>query len=199
MTQWIEDPHGGRERGPRGLARAWVEVLVRPRNFFRVGVAPGDQAPGLLFAMTVVLIAATSHYLLVPENFPSIPVSPVLEGLFWISLLVLFVAPFGLHMVSAVQTLLLLVVVDDRAGISQTVQVIAYATAPCLVAGLPAPAIRLAVCAYGTVLLWIGLQVVHRTSFVRAVVAGAIPAALVFGYGFGGFGALEALGISTPF
>ena len=50
MTTWVENPTGGRDRGPRNLVRAWIEVLVRPQQFFRNGVAPGDQAPGLVFA-----------------------------------------------------------------------------------------------------------------------------------------------------
>ncbi|MFP9192918.1 YIP1 family protein [Natrialbaceae archaeon A-CW1-1] len=198
MTQWIDDPHGGRDRGPRALARAWFEVLVRPQRFFRTGVAPGDQAPGLTFLLTVVLVVATSRYLLTPEAYPSIPVSPVLEGLFWISLLVFLVAPLGLHLLAAIQTLFLMVVARERAGISQTVQVIAYATAPCVFVGLPIPAVRLLACWYGTVLLIAGLRIVHELSVVRAILAGAIPAALVFGYGFGGFTALEAVTSSLP-
>ena len=198
MTQWIDTPKGGRARGPRGLARAWFEVLVRPRRFFRAAVAPGDQAPGLTFLMTITLVVATTRYVFVDGAFPSIPVSPVLEALFWISLLVILVAPLGLHLVSAVQTLILLLVVEDRVGISQTVQVIAYATAPCVVVGVPYPPLQVLACAYGAALLIVGLHVVHGTSLVRAAVAGALPAVIVFGYGFGGFLALEVLGVPTP-
>ncbi|MFP8958714.1 YIP1 family protein [Natrialbaceae archaeon A-CW3] len=198
MTQWIDDPQGGRARGPRALARAWLEVLVRPGRFFRTGVAPGDQAPGLTFLLTVVLVAATSRYVLTPEVYPSIPVSPVLEGLFWISLLVFLVAPLGLHLLAAVQTLFLMIVARQRAGISQTVQVIAYATAPCVFVGIPIPAVRLLACWYGAVLLIVGLRTVHELSVVRAVLAGVVPAAILFGYGFGGFTALESVAGSLP-
>ncbi len=198
MTQWIENPSGGRDRGVRALARAWLEVLVRPRRFFRVGVAPGDQAPGLVFLMTVVLVSETSRYLLVEGAYPSLPIARPLEGAFWLSLVVLFVAPLSLHLVSAVQTLFLALFVPDRAGISQTVQVIAYSTAPCVFAGIPVPGVRLVCAAYGAVLLIVGLQVVHETSLVRATLAGVVPAALVFGSGFHGFAALEALGVSIP-
>lgn len=198
MTQWIENPEGGRDRGPRGLARAWLEVLVRPQRFFRTGVSPGDQAPGLTFLMTVVLVAVTSQYVFTPESFPSLPVSPVLAAAFWISLVVLLVAPLGLHLLSALQTLFLLVVVNDRAGISQTVQVLAYATAPCVVAGVPIPAIRAVACLYGAILLVAGLRIVHETSRIRALLAGFVPALLLFGYGFGGIAALEALGVTVP-
>ncbi|MCU4754028.1 YIP1 family protein [Halobacteria archaeon AArc-curdl1] len=198
MTQWIENPEGGRGRGPRGLARAWLEVLVRPHRFFRVGVSPGDQAPGLTFLMTVVLVAITSQYVFTPESFPSLPVSPLLAGTFWISLVVLLVAPLGLHLLSALQTLFLLVIVPNRAGISQTVQVLAYATAPCVVVGVPIPEIRVLACLYGAVLLIVGLRIVHETSIIRALLAGLVPALLLFGYGFGGMAALETLGVAIP-
>ncbi len=65
MTQWVENPTGGRDRGPTALVRAWVEILRRPRRVFRTGVAPGDQAPGLVFAATVVLFEEVSRYAVV--------------------------------------------------------------------------------------------------------------------------------------
>lgn len=198
MTRWIENPEGGRDRGPRALARAWVEVLVRPRRFFRAAVAPGDQAPGLTFLLSVVLVAAVTRALLVPGAYALEGVSRPLAAAFWISLLVLLVAPLGLHLVSALQTLILMAVTEDRAGISQTVQVIAYSTAPCVVAGVPVPAVQLIAACYGAVLLIVGLRIVHGTSAVRTVIAGAVPAALVFGYGFRGFAALGSLGLSAP-
>ncbi len=193
MTRWIENPEGGRDRGPRGLARAWVEVLVRPRRFFRVGVAPGDQAPGLFFLMTVVLIAESTRYALVADAYPSLAVSPVLEAAFWLSLVVLLVAPLGLHLTSALQTLVLIVLVEDRAGISETVQVIAYATAPCVVVGIPYPPLQAIASLYGAVLVVIGLSTVHGTSLFRAAIASLVASTLVFGYGFGGFAAFEAV------
>ena len=150
----------------------------------------------MTFLMTVVLFAVTSQYVFSPESFPSLPVSPVLAAAFWISIVVLLVAPLGLHLLSALQTLLLLVAVTDRAGISQTVQVLAYATAPCVVAGVPIPAIRAIACLHGAVLLIVGLRIVHETSIIRAILAGFIPAFLLFGYGFGGVAALEALGVA---
>ncbi|WP_255167236.1 YIP1 family protein [Natrononativus amylolyticus] len=190
MTRWIENPEGGRDRGPRALARAWVEVLVRPWRFFRAAVSPGDQAPGLTFLMTVVLVSETTRFLLVPGVYSLEGVSRPIAGLFWLSLVVLLVAPLALHLVSALQTLVLMVVVEDRAGISQTVQVIAYSTAPCALAGIPVPELRALLACYGAVLLIVGLRIVHDTSLLRATVAGAVPAALVFGYGFRGFDAL---------
>jgi len=193
VTQWVENPSGGRERGPVALARAWAEVLVRPRRFFESGVAPGDQAPGLVFAMTVVLLEEAVRFALVPGAAPVFGGRPALSAAFALAVAVLFVAPAVLHLTAALQTLLLMALVRDRAGTSETVQTIAYATAPCVFAGVPSPTLR-AVCAlYGAGLFVVGLRTVHETSYLRALVAGAIPAALVFGYGFRGFAALDEM------
>ena len=193
MTQWVENPSGGRERGPVALARAWVEVLVNPRRFFERAIAPGDQAPGLVFAMVVVFVEEATRFALVPGAAPTLGGSPTLSAVFGLLVATLFVAPAVLHLTAALQTVLLVVVVPDRAGISETVQVIAYATAPCVLAGIPNPWVRATCAVYGAVLFLGGLRVVHGTSLVRAFVSGAIPAALVFGYAFRGFAALTEL------
>jgi hypothetical protein len=193
VTTWVETPGEGRERGPIGVGRAWVEVLVRPRAFFRTGVVPGDQAPGLVFAVVVALAFVGSRFLFVPATVPSIQGGATLSALLALLAVGLLVAPATLHLTAAIQTLLLIAVVRDRAGVSETVQTIAYATAPCALAGLPSPELRAACAAYGTFLLVVGLAEVHGTSLKRATVAGALPAALVFGYAFGGFGAIVAV------
>ncbi|MFB6303823.1 MAG: YIP1 family protein [Haloferacaceae archaeon] len=197
MTTWVENPRGGRERGPRGLVRAWVEVLVRPRRFFRNGVAPGDQAPGLAFGVAVALAYLAgllgSGAATVPSDLPVVGGTGALATAFVVLAVVLVVAPAALHLTAALQTLLLMLVVPDRAGVSETVQVVAYATAPCALAGLPVPGLRVLCTGYGAALLVVGLSEVHGASPGRAAVAGAVPAALVFGYGFGGFGAIATL------
>jgi len=85
--------------------------------------------------------------------------------------------------------------------VSQTVQVLAYAAAPAALAGVPAAPLRLAAAAYGSGLLVVGLATVHRTSIGRAALAAALHAALVFGYGFGGFagGAETVAGVAGWF
>ncbi|MEF8825253.1 MAG: YIP1 family protein [Halapricum sp.] len=193
MTQWIENPEGGRDRGPRAIVRAWAEVLVAPRRFFRAGVAPADQAPGLFFLMTVVLVAEGSRYLLVPGAVPFAVGQPIAGPILALALIVVFVAPVALHLLVALQILVLRLFVPERAGVSETVQVMAYATAPCVFAGIPSPAIRVLCAAYGSVLLAVGLAVVHDTSYRRAVPAAALPAAVGFGYGFRGFAAARTL------
>ncbi|WP_435068334.1 YIP1 family protein [Haloplanus sp. C73] len=190
MTTWVEDPRGGRERGPRGIARAWVEVLGRPKRFFENGVAPGDQAPGLVFAVVMAVAYALLLALLDPAGFPA---SGPLRAAVIVLLVALLVAPALLHLLAALQTLCLLAVVRDRAGVSETVQVLAYAAAPGPLAAVPIPEVRVVACLYGTALLLVGIATVHRTTGARAAIAGALPAALLFGYGFGGFDALVTL------
>ena len=209
MTQWIEESEGGRDRGPAGLARAWVEVVTRPRRFFHNGVAPGDQAPGLVFAVGVSLAYVSVRLTLVPDVRPVIAGRPGVSVVFALLATGLLLAPLTLHLAAALATVSLMAVVDSRAGVSRTVQVVAYAAAPCALAGPPEPALRLVATAYGAVLLVVGLATVHRTSLPRAAAAALLPGALVFGYGFGGFaaavavagwiaGELAALGIDVP-
>lgn len=193
MTTWVENPRGGRDRGPRGLARAWLEVLVRPRRFFTVGVAPGDQAPGLVFGVVVALVYAATRFAVDPVLVPSLPGGDVVSVGVALAVVALFVAPGVLHLVAALQTLLLLVLAPDRGGVSQTVQVLAYATAPAAFAGLPLPGVAAVAGLYGTLLLAVGISEVHGTSVGRGLVAAAVPAALVFGYGYGGFAAAQAV------
>ncbi|QLD87792.1 YIP1 family protein [Natronomonas salina] len=199
MTQWVENPAGGRDRGPSGLARAWVEVLVRPRRFFENGVSPGDQAPGLTFAIAVAFVAVAGRLLLAPsslsgyERVAAATGSPVATAVVVLGAACFLVAPIVLHLAAALATLSLIPVVDDRAGVGETVQVIAYAAAPAVFTAVPVPAVRLLGAAYGAILLVVGLAVVHETSLPRAFLAGAVPALFVFGLALGGIAALEGV------
>ena len=193
VTTWVETPGEGRERGPIGLGRAWIDVLVRPRGFFRAGVVPGDQAPGLVFAVVVALTFVATRFLVDPASVPAVQGGPALSAVLTLLAVGLLVAPATLHLTAAIQTLLLMLFVSDRAGVSETVQTIAYATAPCALAGLPFPTVRAGCALYGAALLVVGLAEVHGTSVARAAVAAFVPAALVFGYAFGGFGAIVAV------
>ena len=167
MTQWVENPTGGRDRGPAALVRAWVEILRRPRRFFRTGVAPGDQAPGLVFASMVVLVEEASRFAVVhlaerglvstgPFDYPALAgFSPGVAVLVLLAI-IMFVTPATVHLTAAVQTLLLVPTAPDRGGISETVQVLCYAMAPCLFAGLPSPEVRVVVAAWGAALYVLG-------------------------------------------
>ncbi|WP_246982994.1 YIP1 family protein [Halorientalis marina] len=193
MTQWVENPTGGRDRGPVAILRAWAEVLVRPRRFFRGGVAPGDQAPGLVFAAVVVLVEELTRLALVGGIYPTVGGQPAASTALFLALAVVLVMPATLHLTAALQTLILMATAPDRGGVSETVQVLAYATAPCVIVGVPVPAVRFVGALYGVVLLVVGTSVVHGTSVPKTVPLVAVPAAIVFGYGFRGFGAGAAL------
>jgi hypothetical protein len=195
VTQWVTELRRGRDRGPVALVRAWLEVLVRPRRFFDNGLSPGDQAPGLVFAVTVVLIEEGSRASVValadrglldtgPFAYPEFAGLSPLFAVVLVVVVVVLVAPAILHLVAATQTLLLVPAAPDRGGVSETVQVIAYATAPCVLAGLPLPGLRVACGLWGGGLYVLGTSRVHRISLPRAIVLGAVPAVLVFGYGF---------------
>ena len=204
MTQWVEEPTGGRDRGPVAVARAWGEILARPRRFFEVGVAPGDQAPGLVFAAGVVLCEEASRYAVVrlaergllslgPFTYDGIANLGPGTALLAVLAVIIFVMPATVHLTAALQTLLLVPFAENRGGVSETVQVLCYAMAPCLLAGLPSPEVRVLATGWGAVLYVIGSAVVHEISVAKALVLGALPAAIVFGYGFRGFLALSAL------
>jgi hypothetical protein len=193
VTQWIENPEGGRDRGPRALARAWFEVLTSPRRFFRAGVAPADQAPGLFFLMAVVLVSEGTRYALEAGAAPAIGGRPYAGAVFGLAATVFLIAPLSLHLFVALQTVILRFFVSDRAGVSETVQVMAYATAPCVFAGLPYPRVRVVCAVYGFALLVVGMAVVHDAPYRRIVPAVAVPGAFGFGYAFRGFGAARAL------
>jgi hypothetical protein len=194
MTQW-SSPEGGRERGPVGLVRAWVAVVTRPRRFFRTAIAPGDQGPGVVFLAVVVGIATASRLTLSADVRPPETGSPALTAIVVVGAMALLVAPTALHLVAALQTVILVALVDERAGVSETVQVLAYASAPCVLVGVPVPAVRLGCAVYGAVLLAIGIAEVHEVSVPRAAALAAVPAVIAFGFLFGGYDAATALGV----
>ena len=186
-------PTTGRSRGPVGLGRAWVQLMTHPRRFFSTRVVPGDQAPGLVFAISVVAVEEAVRFLSVPGAAPVFAGRPALSFVLGLGLAVLLIAPAALHLIAAVATLGLALVADRRAGVSETVQVVGYATAPCVVAGLPFPELRVACASYGSFLLLVGLAEVHRLDAGRAVAVGLVPAVLTFGVGFRGLAAASEL------
>jgi hypothetical protein len=192
VNSWIENPEGGRDRGLRALGRAWLEVLVRPRRFFANGVAPGDQAPGLTFAAAVAAAFTLGWVVTEPAVVPGIAESAALSAAVVVLLVTALAAPVGLHLTAALATVSLVIAsleVDgglsfrERGGVSETVQVVAYASAPMALAGPPIPALRVVCGGYATLLLLAGVRTVHGTSPLRTLLAG-LPAA-AFGYGIG--------------
>lgn len=204
MTTWIENPEGGRERGPRGLIRAWLEVLVRPGRFFRNGVSPGDQAPGLTFAIAVATVFTVGWTVVDPSVIPAISDSIIASAAVTLFIVGVLAAPVGLHLtaVTAVLSVILAslrrtdsgsIGLGDRGGVSETVQVIAYASAPFALAGPPIPAVRIACAVYATGLLVVGLRAVHDLSWARAVIAALPPALVGFWVGYRALASLRPL------
>lgn len=192
MTTWVE-PEGGRERGLEGLAKSFTQVLLNPVTFFDEAVSPGDQAPGLVFGMAVVLVAAGSRLALTPGDALAFPTAYWLRVVLTVALVVLLVTPAAIHALSALQTLALVVVAPSRAGVSETVQVIAYAAAPCVVTGLGVPVVTALAGLWAFALLVVGTRVVHDISYLRAVLAAFAPGVLAFGSGFGAWPAVQTV------
>lgn len=194
MTRWVERTGLGRPRGPTAIVRAWASVLVRPRAFFASSVAPGDQGPGLTFLAGVVLVEEAIRFALVADAYPVLGGRPILSVILWLLVAVVLVAPAVVHLVAALQTLVLAAAVPDRAGVSETVQVLCYATAPCVLAGVPDYRVRVLCVVYGAGLYVLGLATVHGTGVFTGLAVGSVPATMVFGYGFRGVAALQRLG-----
>ena len=191
----MSDSAGGRPRGLRGIARTWVEVLVRPRRAFANAITPGDQAPALTFAVAVAAAFTLGLVATDPVAVPDIvPSSPVLTALVVFVVAVVIAAPVGLHLTAAVATVSVVVAsveiadgrfaLRDRGGVSETVQVVAYASSPMALAGPAVPELRVVCGAYAAVLLAVGLRTVHGLGPVRTVAAAAPPAALGYGVGY---------------
>jgi hypothetical protein len=193
VTQWIENATGGRSWNPMTITRSWLAVVITPREFFRTEVMPADQAPGLLFAVAVVLLEEATRFALVDGVAPVFGGMPALSALLALGVASMLVAPAVLHLVAALQTLILIPFAPERGGISETVQVIGYATAPAIFAGIPIPEVRALVTVYGAILLTLGIAIRHQVSFARAALLAAIPNAIVFGWGFRGFVAVQTL------
>ena len=146
-----------------------------------------------MFAVCVAVAFAGVRFLLDPGTIPTAFGGPAVSAFVSLLFVAVFVAPASLHLTAALQTVLLIAFVRDRAGISETVQVLAYASAPCALAGAPIPELRAACALYGAGLLVVGIRAVHGTTTGRAVAATVVPASLVFGYGFRGFDAIGTL------
>lgn len=192
MTTWVE-PEGGRERGVEGLAKSFTQVLLNPLTFFDEAVSPGDQAPGLVFGMAVVLVAAATRLALNPGDALAFPAAAWVRVALTVALVVMLVTPAAIHALSALQTLALVAVAPSRAGVSETVQLIAYAAAPCVVAGLGVPAVTALAGLWAFALLVVGTRVVHDLSWPRAAIAAFAPGVLAFGTGFGAWPAVQTV------
>ena len=93
------------------MVENWIAIIIRPKWFFDKKIKSGNQSEGLVFAMGVVMVEEGSRLILVDSNY------------FFISLgvAVLIITPILLHIVAAIQTLLLRVGAKNRKGIGATV------------------------------------------------------------------------------
>ena len=191
----MSDSAGGRPRGLRGIARTWAAVLVRPRRAFANGITPGDQAPALTFAVAVAAAFTLGLIATDPAAIPNVvPSSPALTALVVFLVAVALGAPVGLHLTAAVATVSVVVAsveiadgsfsLRDRGGVSETVQVVAYASSPMALAGPAVPELRVVCGAYAAVLLIVGFRAVHGLGLLRTVAAAVAPAALGYGVGY---------------
>lgn len=194
MTQWVENPELGRERGPAALARAWAEILLQPATFFREKIAPGDQAPGLTFAATMVFFAEAVRLATTPDAYPVVADQPAASAILWLLAIMVLVTPAGIHLTAAFQTVILIGGTDDRAGVSETVQVICYSLAPLAFLGVPNVWMKAAVVLWAIGLFVYGMATVHGVWVPKAAGLAALPAVLLLGYGFGGNAHVVAVG-----
>jgi len=193
VTQWVDDSGLGRERGPTALARAWADVLLRPGTFFREKIAPGDQAPGLTFAATMVFAAESVRMATVPDAYPVLADQPAASAILWLLAVMVLVTPAGIHLTAALQTVILMAGSEERAGVSETVQVICYSLGPLAFLGVPSPWVRAAVVLWAGALFVYGMATVHEFSLPRALALSVVPAIVLLGYGFGGNAAFVAV------
>ncbi|EMA67547.1 hypothetical protein C461_07469 [Halorubrum aidingense JCM 13560] len=170
-----------------------MEALIRPRRLFVNGVTRGDQAPALTFAVAVAAAFTLGWIAVDPSVIPGIVESVPLSAVVLFLVVVALGAPVGLHLTAAVATVSVIVAsvefdgglsLRDRGGVSETVQVVAYASSPMALAGPPIPVVRVLCGAYATVLLLIGFRIVHGTTPIRTLVAGLPPAVLGYGIGY---------------
>ncbi len=167
---------------------------MNPWRFFDSRLSPGDQAPGLTFAATVVLVEEGTRLALVPGAAPVFRDQPAVSALLWLLAAVVLIAPAAIHLLTAVETLVLAVLAPARGGISETVQVLCYAMGPCVAVGVPAPWLGVVGTVWATDLAVLGTMRVHDVSLQRAILAAGLPALVIFGVGFGGLADLTTVG-----
>lgn len=185
-------PNDGRATGAAGgvsllgrSLRLWIETLVTPWRVFPDRVRVGDQTRAIIIAILVAGAWVAVRIGAAPGSFPILGGSTAASLLIWALLLSVVVAPLGVHVLAAIATVVLHAVASDRAGVSETVQTVAFATAPAPVIATGVAELQVLAALYGGALLVFGLIRVHRISIERAVLVGVIPAYLMFVVGFG--------------
>lgn len=177
----------------RTYALLWGTAMVAPWKCARTYIVDRDQTRAIGFVMVMISVWLGLGAVLNTASWPVIGGLSSVSFLIWLALLAVFVAPIAVHVLAFIATVVLVATVHDRAPVSETVQVIAFAMAPVVFFAIPVVEVQAAAAVYATALLVIGLRTVHRTSVWRAFLAAVIPAYLLFGVGFGANDALVEL------
>ena len=176
-AEWI------RQEGRR-FGDLWIVIMFFPWRGFTHRIRPRDQSLGIVFAMLMVGLWAVISLLMGTFSHPVIGGISWLSALIWMSLLVIVVVPVAIHLLAAVATVILIILAPRRQGVSETVQVIAFATAPVPFLGIDLIGVQAVAALYGVGLMWYGMRVVHRMSLERALLVVALPAYILFAMGF---------------
>ncbi|MFW6448062.1 MAG: YIP1 family protein [Halobacteriota archaeon] len=163
----------------------WGATLVFPWRVFPDRVRRGDQTPAMVLAVLVTGAWVAVRVVMDPDWYPVLGDSPRASVVIWALLLSVVVAPVAVHVLAAVVTVILLAVAPERAGVSESVQVVAFALAPAPLIATGVAEVQVAAALYGTGLLVYGLARVHRVSAERAMLAAVLPAYALFVLGFG--------------
>lgn len=165
--------------------RLWGETLLTPWRVFPGGIRPGEQLPAIIVAILVTGAWVAVRVVVDPGSVPVLGNAPMVSVLIWAGLLAVVVAPLAVHVMAALATVVLIGIASDRAGVSETVQTVAFAMAPAPVLATGVAELQVLGTVYGSMLLVYGLASVHRISLERALLAAAVPAYVLFVIGFG--------------
>ena len=165
------------------LIDTWLKVMTKPHLFFGEMMEESGQGEGLIFVMVLVAIEEGSRLAWIGLEY-----SIIILGV-----TVFIATPILLHIVAAIQTVLLRFVKKDRNEMSLTVKVICYSISPCVFMGLTVPFLRIICAVYGWLILVIGIKEAHGVSMRNALLVTAVPSIIIFGYMFRGLLSIEAL------
>lgn len=167
------------------FGRVWGTAMIAPWHCFDRYTVEGDQTRAIGFSVVVVAIWLSLGTFSGTVSYPVIGEMPSVSFVLWFAVLALLVIPIGLHVLAFISTLVILATVRERATVSETVQTIAFAMSPAVFLSVPVVEVQAVAAVHGSVLVVYGLRIVHATSFWRALLAGVLPAYLLFGLGFG--------------
>ncbi|MDY7081650.1 MAG: YIP1 family protein [Halobacteria archaeon] len=154
----------------------WYSVMVNPYGFYStINAEERGQKNGLVFFVLVTLVARVPTFYEGNANMFKFAV---------LTAVLLLVSPALLHIITGIQYLALWLVTDEDRGVDRTLRAVAYSTAPAVVAWIPGVGI---VALYGVYLQYVGIREGHKIGRVRAAVAVAVPAVLLYSVGYLGY------------